>query len=182
MSVNANIVDLANLPEYQGLNDQQKADLANTKRIPWQDPGKKNFEWFVRSPDFGQAASDAFAKLLLDTNRHATYGAMIGEGLPFNTDAMQAGLDKIAEENPSNSAILAMVAKIKALGRRLISDIESRLGPGFVATPEMFAEARAENNRTALIGLVDQAAARTKGKILSGDLTTEAAVKTELGN
>lgn len=179
--MNGMIRELRGRDEYANLTNSERANLANFKRVPWRDGEKKNFNWFLHHGDFTQAQCDSFAGLLLQTNRHATYGAMIGEGLPFDTDKMQAGLDEIAAENASNPAVVAMVAKIKAIGRRLVSDYEAMAGPGAVATTEMFDAEDTEDARMALVGLAEAALDRTKRKILNGELLSESEVKAELG-
>lgn len=175
------IRDLRGRDEYKNISNAERASLANLKRVPYRDGEKKNFNWFLHNGDFTQAQCDAFAGLLLQTNRHATYGAMIGEGLPFDTDKMQAGLDEIATENASNPAVVAMVAKFKEIGRRFISDYEAMAGPGAVATTQMFDEEDEEDSRLALLVFAETALDRTKRKILAGDLKTESEVRAELG-
>lgn len=182
MPTNAMIGQLNSRPEYSGKTPEERASLANQKRVAHTDSEKKNFNWFLHSDDFTPAQVDAFAKLLLDTGRHAVHGTMIGEGLPFDTDKMQAGLDEIALQFSSRADIVAMVAKLKSVGRKLISDYEAIAGIGQVATAEQFAAVDAEQNQGPLLGLIEQAASRAKLKVLSGQLTNAAQVKAELGS
>lgn len=179
--MNGMVRELRGRDEYKNLTNAERANLANLKRVPFRDGEKKNFNWFLHHGDFTQAQCDSFAGLLLQTNRHATYGAMIGEGLPFDTDKMQAGLDEIAAEHSNNPAIVAMVEKIKAIGRRAISDYEVMAGSGALATAEMFDAEDAENARMELLRMAETSFDRVKRMILQGQLTSEAAVKAELG-